>query len=72
MCDREGSWECQSYFSSYYSTSEIWSQEEVAHVQSELGLRVEKRPLYAYQTQISPEDLQKHANTSLFVEDEKD
>ena len=72
LCDREGSWECQSYFSSYYSTSEIWLQEEAAHVQLDLGLMAEERPLYAYQTQISLESLQEHANPSLFVEDEKD
>ena len=61
-----------SRISQYYipyacSFSEIASNEE-----SDLELRVEERPLYAYQTQISPEDLQNHANPSLFVEDEKD
>ena len=100
MCDQEGSWDYQSYFSSYHSTSKTWFQEEVSHDQSEntrsqqqfpqsyntsvvdyidnsnsrisqyyipyacsfseiasneesdLELRVEERPLYAYQTQI--------------------
>ena len=120
MCDQEGSWDCQSDFSSHHSTFEIWLQEEVAHDQSQntqmqqqltrsynaylvdyiensnfgksqsyspsaclfseiasneesdLEFRVEERPLYAYQTQISLEDLQGHTKPSLFMEDEKD
>ena len=35
LCDQEGSWDCQSDPSSYYSSSEILLQEEASHFQPE-------------------------------------
>ena len=49
FCDQEGSWDCQSNFSSYHSTSEIWLQEEAAHVQSENTL-LQQQFLQSYNT----------------------
>ena len=57
----------QFHSPSAYSFFEIACIEE-----SNLELMVEEGPLCVYKTQISPKELQEHAKTSLFMDNEKD